>query len=70
MTSDLHQEVVQKRPEVRLSGEVEFDEVYVTAGHKGHPEAVLKKGRQGRRRKLKGLRGRRTLETENRRFSE
>ena len=25
-------------------GEVESDEVYVVAGHKGHPEAVEKKG--------------------------
>ena len=27
-----------------LSGEVECDEVYVVAGHQGHPEAVKKKG--------------------------
>ena len=27
-----------------LSGAVECDEVYVAAGHKGHPEAVKKKG--------------------------
>jgi hypothetical protein len=27
-----------------LEGEVECDEVYVVAGHKGHPEAVKKKG--------------------------
>ena len=32
------------RPPVTLSGEVECDEVYVVAGHKGHPEAVIKKG--------------------------
>jgi hypothetical protein len=25
-----------------LEGEVECDEVYVVAGHKGHPEAVKK----------------------------
>ncbi len=25
---------------MRLTGEVEIDEVYVVAGHKGHPEAV------------------------------
>lgn len=29
-----------------LSGNVECDEVYVVAGHKGHPEAVKKKGGQ------------------------
>lgn len=44
MTSQLRQAVAEKRPEVRLSGIVEFDEVYVTAGHKGHPEQVKKKG--------------------------
>jgi transposase-like protein len=43
MTSELRQAVSDKRPEVQLSGVVEFDEVYVTAGHKGHPEAVKKK---------------------------
>ena len=64
MTSELRQAVVDKRPEVELSGTVEFDEVYVTAGHKGQPEKVKEKGRKGRRRKLKGLRGRGTLETE------
>ncbi|MEO1148979.1 MAG: DDE transposase, partial [Cyanobacteria bacterium J06638_22] len=42
MTSELRQAVVDKAPEVTLSDEVEFDEVYVTAGHKGHPEAVKK----------------------------
>jgi hypothetical protein len=26
-----------------LSGTVESDEVYIVAGHKGHPEAVKKK---------------------------
>ena len=36
--------VVERKPEVQLSGEVECDEVYVVAGHKGHPEAVAKKG--------------------------
>ena len=58
MTSELRQEVVDKKPQVKLSGEVEFDEVYVTAGHKGNPEAVKKKGIIAvRRRKLKGLSG-------------
>ncbi|MGC1528525.1 MAG: IS1595 family transposase [Phormidesmis sp.] len=64
MTSELRQAIADKRPEVQLSGTVEFDEVYVTAGHKGQPEQVKKKGRQGRRRKLKGVRGRGTLEKE------
>lgn len=35
--------IVEKKPEEKLSGEVECDEVYVTAGHKGNPEAVKKK---------------------------
>jgi hypothetical protein len=32
---------------VRLEGEVEIDEVYVVAGHKGNPAAVAKRGDQG-----------------------
>jgi transposase-like protein len=43
---------------------VEADEVYVVAGHKGHPEIVRKLGRKGRRRRLKSARGRGTLEKE------
>lgn len=44
MCGQLRQGVVAAQPEPRLSGEVECDEVYVVAGHKGHPEAVQKKG--------------------------
>ena len=44
-----------------MSGEVEADEVYITAGHKGHPEIVVREKRKGRRRKLRGKRGRGTL---------
>ena len=47
-----------------LSGEVECDEVYIVAGHKGRPGEVLKAGRKGRRRRLKGSPGRGTLATE------
>ena len=43
MTSQLREGIVQRRPVVSLKGEVECDEVYVVAGHKGHPEAVRKK---------------------------
>jgi hypothetical protein len=43
-TTALREGVVLRKPEVTLSGEVECDEVYVVAGHKGHPEAVRKKG--------------------------
>jgi transposase-like protein len=53
----------QKKP-ARLSGEIEADEVYVVAGHKGYPEIVAKLGRDGRRRRLKGKRGRGTLADE------
>ena len=43
---------------------MECDEVYVVAGHKGNPSAVAAKGRKGRRNRLKGARGRGTLEKE------
>src|SRR5881275_440224 len=44
MASRLREGIVERKPEVTLSGEVECDEVYVVAGHKGHPSAVAKKG--------------------------
>ena len=44
MTTLLREGIVQRKPEVKLSGEVECDEVYVVAGHKGHPEAVRERG--------------------------
>ena len=44
MTRTLRKGVEAKRPQVRLEGEVECDEVYVVAGHKGRPAAVKKKG--------------------------
>jgi transposase-like protein len=47
MASLLREGVVQRKPQAKLSGEVEFDEVYVVAGHKGHHEAVRKKGERG-----------------------
>jgi transposase-like protein len=47
-----------------LTGAVESDEVYIVAGHKGHPEVVAQAGRAGRRRRLKGKRGRGTLDGE------
>ncbi|HWE34985.1 MAG TPA: transposase [Isosphaeraceae bacterium] len=42
MIQRLRQGVVERRPPVVLEGAVECDEVYVVAGHKGHPEAVKK----------------------------
>ena len=47
-----------------LCNEVECDEAYVIAGHKGQPEGVKSKGRPGRRRRRKGKAGRGTLEKE------
>ena len=47
MTAQLRQGIVDNQLEVQLSGEVECDEVYITAGHKGNPEAVRKKGALG-----------------------
>lgn len=44
MATQLRKGIVVRMPEVVLSGEVECDEAYVVAGHKGHPEAVKKKG--------------------------
>jgi len=64
MTTELRNGVTQRKPEVQIEGEVEFDEVYVVAGHKGQPDVVKAKGRDGRRNKLKGARGRGTLEKE------
>jgi transposase-like protein len=49
---------------VTLSHEVECDEAYVIAGHKGQPEVVKSKGRPGRRRRLQGKSGRGTREKE------
>jgi transposase-like protein len=43
MAQVLRSGVVEKKPEVALSGVVECDEVYVVAGRKGQPEAVKKR---------------------------
>jgi len=44
MTEQLRRGLVAKAPEVELKDEVEVDEVYVVAGHKGQPAAVAKRG--------------------------
>ena len=44
MAEQLRRGLVAKAPPVRLAGEVEIDEVYVVAGHKGQPAAVAKRG--------------------------
>src|SRR3954453_411552 len=47
MTEQLRQGLVATAPDVELAGEVEIDEVYVVAGHKGQPAAVVKRGSSG-----------------------
>jgi len=64
MTTQLREGVVVKKKPVQLPGEIEADEMYLIAGHKGQPEIVAKEGRPGRRRRLKGKRGRGTLADE------
>ena len=43
MASHHREGLVAKVPEATLEGEVEADEVYVVAGHKGNPAAAQKK---------------------------
>lgn len=57
MATQLREGIVEAKPEVQLSGEVEFDEVYITAGHKGNPAAVSKKTGKGDRGNSKGFGG-------------
>lgn len=42
MTGQLRTGVVERKPATVLEGPVECDEVYLVAGHKGHPSAVKK----------------------------
>jgi transposase-like protein len=44
MTKALRAGIVERKPSPTLAGDVECDEVYVVAGHKGNPAAVRKKG--------------------------
>src|SRR5437868_3858739 len=44
MTESLRQGLAARTPAVALDGEVEIDEVYVVAGHKGRPADVAKGG--------------------------
>jgi transposase-like protein len=62
MAGLLRQGVAKRRQPKHLQGEVEFDEVYIVAGHKGHPPKI--KGRKSRRNRLRGARGRGTLAKE------
>ena len=47
MTEALRRGLTAKLPPVVVRGEVEIDEVYVVAGHKGNPAAVAKRGARG-----------------------
>jgi len=47
MTEQLRRGLAAKAPAVELHGEVEIDEVYVVAGHKGQPATVAKRGGSG-----------------------
>jgi len=47
MTEQLRRGLAAKTPAVALQGEVEIDEVYVVAGHKGQPKEVAKRGGSG-----------------------
>jgi transposase-like protein len=44
MTEQLRGGLVANAPAATLEGEVEIDEVYVVAGHKGQPAAVAQRG--------------------------
>ena len=44
MTSQRRTGIVEKKPEITLSGEVELDELYLIAGFKGQPAEVRKRG--------------------------
>jgi transposase-like protein len=44
MTERLRRGLVAKASKVTLAGQVEIDEAYVVAGHKGQPAAVAKRG--------------------------
>ena len=47
MTEQLRHGLAARAPAATLEGEVEIDEVYVVAGHKGNPAAVAKRGARG-----------------------
>ena len=39
-TKQLHSGIFNRKPDVILTYEIEYDEVYVVAGHTGQPDAV------------------------------
>ena len=62
MADQLRGGIVKRRQKVRVKGVAECGGVYVVAGHKGRPDQI--KGRDPRRRRLKGAPGRGTQEKE------
>lgn len=44
MTEHLRHGLAARTPPAKLEGEVEIDEVYVVAGHKGQPAEVAQRG--------------------------
>ncbi len=70
MTSILRRVVDSNKPDVLLKGEVECDEVYIVAGHKGNPEAVKKKGAPLEEIVSRALGAAGLWKKKNRRFSE
>ncbi len=44
MTEQLRRGLAARTQAVKLTGEVEIDEVYIVGGHKGQPATVAKKG--------------------------
>src|SRR5918997_2907426 len=54
----------KKKPPVTRFNEVECDEAYGVAGHKGQPQVVKAKGRTGRRRRRKSQSGGGTMAKE------
>ena len=69
MSTQLRQGIASSKPAVSLAGEVECDEVYVTAGHKGNPEAVRKRGAKDGVTASKGFGAEARSQKRNRRFS-
>ena len=69
MTSQLRQGIALSQPAVNLAGEVDCDEVYITAGHKGNPEAVRKRGAKDGAIGSKGFGVEAPLKKKNRQFS-
>ena len=47
MTEQLRRGLVARTPAVELTGEVEIDEAYMVAGHKGQPDKVAKRDDSG-----------------------